>query len=232
MKVRNIKEPGPRGASTAWKLFAAVLITAILVATGAYLWHRSATGDRRKRFESQFTEYSFFTVYGADPYTMSATTDFSVAIPEGLELAERLQILTNALSRRRFGNLPIEVIRIEERDGRTIALVNLRETDWNRDIFAEYSQLWKTGRRKEAGSVYHMKDRTSWRTLYFQGSCGGGCTTIMLVQTVLQRDYGGIWLDGVEFYYEGEPISDEWDHISLSGTTYRQPEEDSESSRE
>jgi hypothetical protein len=74
--------------------------------------------------------------------------------------------------------------------------------------------------------VAQISDRgsesASWRTLYFQGSTGGACTTIMLVQTFLQNDYDGSWLDGVESYYDGRPISDQWDHIDLSGTKYRQ----------
>ena len=54
----------------------------------------------------------------------------------------------------------------------------------------------------------------------------------MLVQTFLQNDYDGSSLDGVEFYDEGEPISDQWDHISLSGTKFRETERDSEPSPE
>lgn len=125
MEERHIQALEPGGASAVRRLVAAISITAILVRTGAYWWHRSATKDLRERLESQPTEYSFFTVYGADPYTLSATTDFSVAIPEGLQLAERLQLLASALSGRRFRSLPIEVVGIEERDRKTIALVNL-----------------------------------------------------------------------------------------------------------
>lgn len=222
MEERNIQASEPRGTSAVWKLLAAIVITAILVGAGAYWWHRSAIRDLRKRLESQPTEYVSFTVYGADPYTWSATRDFSIAIPEGPLLAERLQILADALSKRRFGNLPIEVIRVEERDGKKIALVNLMETDWNRDLLPERKRLRNEGKGEEADSLSRKMQRASWQTLYFQGSTGGACTTIMLVETFLQRGYDGIWLDGVEFYYEGKPISDQWDHISLSGTKYRQ----------
>ncbi len=227
---RNIQAEETERTSSIWKLVVAVVITAIALGSGAYWRYRSATRDLRQRLESQLTEYSFFTVYGADPYTLSATTDFSMAIPEGLQLAQRLQILASALSGRRFGNLPIEVIGVEERDGKTIALVNLLETDRNRDLFAEQKRLWDEGKREQADSLYLRMQRASWRTLYFQGSCGGTCTTIMLVQTFLQKGYDGTWLDGVEFYYEGEPISDEWDHIRLSGVKLRQTERGSEPS--
>jgi len=230
MEDRNIKASEPRDASAVRRLVAAIVITAILVGTGGYLWHLSAIRNLRMHPETQPMKFVSFTVYGADPYTWSATDDFSIAIPEGLPLAGRLQILASALSRRRFDNLPIEIIGVEERDGRTIALVGLLESDWNRDLFAEQERLWDEGRGKEADSLYRKMQRPSWRTLYFQGSTGGACTTIMLVETFLQRDYDGVWLDGVEFYYEGKPISDEWDHIHLSGPKYRQTERDSGSS--
>jgi hypothetical protein len=64
---------------------------------------------------------------------------------------------------------------------------------------------------------------TSWRSGFFQGSTGGSFTTITLTKTFLQEDYEGNWIDGIEFYYEGKPIGKwDWDHIKLSGTNYRQ----------
>jgi hypothetical protein len=206
---------------------AAVLTTAIIVGTGAYLWHMSATNDLRKQIESAPADYSFFTIYGCDPYTVSATADFTVAIPERLPLAEKLRLLASTLSRVRFGNLPIEIVGIDERDGKTIATVNLLESDRNRDLRTEQKRLWQAGMKARADSLYAKMDRASWLTLFFQGSTGGGCTTRMLVRTFLHQDYDGVWIDGVDFWYEGEPISQEWDHISLSGTKYRPAARDS-----
>jgi hypothetical protein len=228
MENRDVRTTEHRGATSVWKLVAAIVVTAILVGTGAYWWHRSVIRSLVERPETQPMKYVSFTVYGADPYTLSTTDDSAIAIPEGLPLAERLQILASALSRRRFGNLPIEIVGVEERDGKTIALVNLLESDWNRDLFAREMRLWDEGKGEEAKSLRRKSQRPSWRMLYFQGSTGGACTTIMLVDTFLQRDYDGPWLDGVKFYYEGEPISREWDHIHLSGTKYRQTTQASE----
>jgi hypothetical protein len=230
MENRDVRTTEPKCATSVWKLVAAIVVTAVVVGAGAYVWHRSAVKDLRRQSEPPRTEYASFTVYGADPHTWSATDDFAIAIPEELPLAERLQVLADALSRRRFGKLPIEIIGVEERDGKTIVLVNLLESDWNRDLFAEERRLWSEGKREEAKSLRRKSQKPTWRMLYFQGSTGGACTTIMLVDTFLQRGYDGTWLDGVEFHYEGEPISDEWDHIHLTGTKYRQTAQASEPS--
>jgi len=56
---------------------------------------------------------------------------------------------------------------------------------------------------------------------YFQGSAGGQHTTVVLIESILQNDYTGDWIDEVEFYYQNEKMG-EWDHISLSGTVVRE----------
>jgi hypothetical protein len=55
---------------------------------------------------------------------------------------------------------------------------------------------------------------------FFQGSMGGGRTTIILTESTLQKQYKGEWVDAVEFYYQNEKIGD-WDHIFLSGIIKR-----------
>ena len=68
---------------------------------------------------------------------------------------------------------------------------------------------------------FPYKHRTSWKGIYFQGSCGGWSTQITLTKTFLQEDYAKDWIDGIEFYYEGSLFNEEWDHIDLSGVIYR-----------
>ncbi|MCX6320370.1 MAG: hypothetical protein NTX93_00985 [Bacteroidia bacterium] len=61
-----------------------------------------------------------------------------------------------------------------------------------------------------------------YRTWYdfFQGSMGGEQTTIILIESTLQKQYKGEWVDAVEFYYQNEKIG-EWDHTFLSGIIKR-----------
>lgn len=96
--------------------------------------------------------------------------------------------------------MPINILRIEERNNKKIAIIDLRE--------------------------FIASDSTgylpSWRTIYFQGSTGGYFTTLTLTKSFLQKDYKGKWIDGIEFYYEGKQILEgEWDHIGLYGTIWR-----------
>ena len=150
-----------------------------------------------RRIPSGVERGTFFKIYGANRDATREEINFYVAIPDDLSLLKKLKLLADKLSRFKFSYLPIDVLRIEDRGGKKIAIIELKETK------------------------YSCPSCPSWRTLYFQGSTGGYFTTLTLIETFLQRDYEGEWIDGVEFYYEGSPVSDEWDHISLSGTMYR-----------
>lgn len=192
-----------------------VVITALVVSGGVYWWQKSIAKnikDEASRTQQilqqqidglmteltgqgeKITEY-FFKVYGANNGTTDEEINFYVAIPNNLPLLGKLQQLADRLSRFEFRYLPINVLRIENHNGKKIAIIELNEI----------------------GDSYP----SSWRGLYFQGSTGGHFTTITLIKTFLQEDYKGDWIDGVEFYYEREPISDDWDHISLNGIMYR-----------
>jgi len=175
------------------KVIVAIITTALIVGGGIYFWNMMAM--KRMKVEKEF---EFFPVYGPDGDAMNLEINFYVRIPEKLPVIEKLKIVASKLSRFKF-DLPIEVLRIEEQNNKKIAVVNLLE----HEDADESSQ-------------------TNWCSVYFQGSTGGFFTTMSLRKTFLQETYGGEWIDGVEFYYEGEPILEEdWNHISLSGTIYR-----------
>ena len=50
---------------------------------------------------------------------------------------------------------------------------------------------------------------------------GGEQTTIILIESILQREFTGDWIDEVEFNYQSENIG-EWDHAFLSGVIKRE----------
>ena len=131
-------------------------------------------------------EHLYLAIVDCDSNTYAVKTDSYVRIDPHLTLAEQCQSLADQLSRLRFGNLPIEVVSIEQRDSRSVAIINLRDRE---------------------GPLRH-----SWRAGYFQGSCGGMVTSTTLVETFLQRDHAGAWFDGVEFLYEENRIS-EFQHV-------------------
>lgn len=137
---------------------------------------------------------NFFKVYDYDVGKQEEVC-FYVTMPERLPLAEKLEFLAQILSKCKFHDHPIDLLRMENRKNKKIAIIELKEPDF------PHAYTWRGG--------------------YFQGSAGGYATSIALVKTFLQEDYKGDWIDGVEFYYGGKPISSDWDHIFLDGTKYR-----------
>lgn len=130
-------------------------------------------------------------VYDCDVH-YNTYVGFCVVVPQDLPLLQKVRFLADRLSTYRFRNLPIEVLEIENRKGKHIAVIDLQE-----------------------------EDRPIWSTHYFQGSTGGYVTQTVLTMTFMQPDYKGEWIDGVEFYYQGKPM-EEWDHINLTGTILRE----------
>ncbi len=141
-----------------------------------------------------------FPVYGYDSEVRKEEVNFYAPIPADLPLHEKLDKLCWVLRMFKFNDLPVQLDGIEVRDGKKVARIHLREN-------ATTQKSWKTG--------------------YFQGSTGGHFTTVTLRKTLLQPDYTGEWIDCVEFYYEGKPVADVWDHISLTGTFCRGEDETS-----
>ena len=137
---------------------------------------------------------NFLAVYGMDSQVMNEEINFYLTLPEGLPLLDQLKFLASKLSQHKFSGLPIEILKIEEREEETIAIINLKEIT--------------------------PDSLTSWKTGYFQGSAGGVATSTTLTRTFLQEAHPGEWIDGVEFYYEGQPIGD-LDHLDLKGVKYR-----------
>jgi hypothetical protein len=113
----------------------------------------------------------------------------------------RIGILLDSVSAHNFNNLKIEVLGIDENAADyKILKINLKEDP--------------SFKIPDSLGNYH-----SWYN-FFQGSMGGECTTIILIESTLQKQYHGEWIDAVEFYYQNEKIG-EWDHIFLSGIIKR-----------
>jgi hypothetical protein len=217
--------------NTLHKIIGAVIITALVVTGVLYVWHLSVVRSIHQKQQDIDAKYDKsiraleskdMTIRGlkarigrlenalqSSPdevpgdllriYSYNANTDvegvgFYLAVPEHYSLDQKLQLVANILMKYAFKKGIIELKRIEGYAGKKIAIVELCET-------------------KECP--------WAWKGLYFQGSCGGHSTTYILVNTFLQPDYVENWVDGVKFYYEGKPITDDWDHIFLDGTKYR-----------
>ena len=146
---------------------------------------------------------NMYPIYTADSYTYEKIIDAYIYMPKETALKKKLEILTKVMSEVYFNNLPIQVVRIEEIDKKRIAILNLRESTENQGI-TDYEKL--VGK--------------TWITHYMQGSTGGTITETQLIETMLQREYKGQWIDGVKFLYNNGVC--DYEHApSLKEINYR-----------
>jgi len=144
-----------------------------------------------------------YPIYSADVNTYEKEVHFGTYIAESLSLKNKLDALSKTLSEVYFDKLPIEVLEITEANGKKTAVINLKESEEN----------------QKTTDTLQFKGQ-SWARNYFQGSTGGTMTSICLIETFLQKDYEGQWIDGVKFLYNNKVIS--FDHVpSLGVVSYR-----------
>ena len=152
---------------------------------------------------NEFALYSTKEVFdsAAGYNKMIPVVDRYISIPTNQSLIKTATILLDSVSANNFNNLKLEVTGIyNNEDSIEILKVNLEENPGFKmpDSLGNYR---------------------SWHE-YFQGSMGGGQTTIILIESALQKQFKDDWIDAVEFYYQNEKIG-EWDHVSLSGIIKR-----------
>lgn len=141
-------------------------------------------------------------------YSKDVNTDEQVVLGklelnEDMALEEKVEKLANELSEKVFDNLPIEFVKINDIEGKKVALFNLNEVGNNA------SEI-----------TFDKYEGTSWVNNYFAGSAGGGITEYTLITTLLQRNYTGEWIDGIEFTYKNSKV--EFDHVpGISEISYR-----------
>ncbi|MGV8980914.1 hypothetical protein [Clostridium sp.] len=146
---------------------------------------------------------SVYPIYSADVNSYVKEIHFGTYISEDLSVKNKLDALSKAISEIHFNNLPIEVYEITEIAGKKIVVINLKESEENQKI----------------SDVLQFKG-DSWATGYFQGSTGGEMTSVSLIETFLQKDYKGQWIDGVKFLYNNKVC--DFQHVpDLGQVSYR-----------
>ncbi len=111
----------------------------------------------------------------------------TIKVEKATTLEEKLQSIADNLSKKEFDNLPIVIEKIEEVDGKQIAIINLKDDP-------------------------SQKDGLNWMSFLNGGSTGGTITRVTLEESFLQREYKEAWIDGIKLIYEGEAIP-ELDHF-------------------
>lgn len=132
-------------------------------------------------------------IWGSDEGAERNEVICYIPVLDSLPVDKKIEVVCQRLGQLVFGWGRVQLMRIDTVDGRSIA-----EIDLVGDSIGE-----------------------PWSRHYFQGSTGGGYTTITLRRAFLQDTYHGSWVNGVRFHLNGEPIQDVWDHIFLSGIFYR-----------
>jgi hypothetical protein len=149
-------------------------------------------------------QYIVVPIYSANVDTNEKEIRTYITISKETSLEEKLNIISEKLSKYHYSNLPIEFLRFEYIGGKKIAIINLQE-------FVE---------NKVVTEIDDAKGRT-WRYHYFQGTTFGAAISMNLIETFLQREYYGEWIDGVKFIYENNPDA-RADHVeSLFEINYR-----------
>lgn len=104
-------------------------------------------------------------------------------------LEKKIEFLTKKLSEENFEGKNIKFTGIKEEKGEKIAYFDLTDTN----------------------------EKDSWFP-YFQGSFGAFTTKLSIIETLLQRDFEGKWIDGIKLTYNGK--FQEFDHISFDDLIY------------
>lgn len=135
-----------------------------------------------------------FPIYTVNWFDGNLEILFYTSLPKDFSLEEQLNSIGNKLSQYCFEGLEIDLVEIKEIENKKVAVVNLKESG--------------------------KDDGKRWTTSYFQGSSGGSATSTQLIETFLQRDYWGKWINGVEFLYENNKI--DFEHtLNLNDINYR-----------
>lgn len=158
----------------------------------------STKSTETDKTETQKQSYTVYTVYTANRNTYQKEIDAHVYLPANMEVKQKIQALADTLSKDRFEKYPIEVMKIEENDQKNIAVINLKDP-------------------------VNGGENATWVQKHLQGSTGGSVTSVSLVETFLQKDSSGEWVDGVRFLYNGKPCDEnQFQHApALTKTQFR-----------
>ncbi len=135
----------------------------------------------------EVTEKQEFDLFTGNVDSYEKEKSETIKVEKETTLEEKLQSIADHLSKKEFENLPIVIEKIEEWEGKQIAIINLRDDP-------------------------SQKEGLNWMSFLNGGSTGGTITRVTLEESFLQREYKEAWIDGIKLVYEGEAIP-ELDHF-------------------
>lgn len=132
-------------------------------------------------------------IYTSNIDTGASENHSIVSVLKLLPVNKKMSHLALKLSNENFQGKPIVLKEIVIEEGKKIAYFDLQ--DKNKDISS--TDNWYSS---------------------FQGSTGAQSTLNSIVDTLLQKEFKGEWIDGVNLTYNGQYI--EFDHISFENVHY------------
>ncbi len=136
-------------------------------------------------------------IYGYDIDTDNTEVISWMPLISSNGMKKNMDILAKYMEEKYFNEGHINIDELIEVDGKSVAIINLKEKESNT-----------------------KKKISMWMSRYFGGSAGGRATESRLKLTFLQPDYFGEWIDGVKFLYEGKPLV--LDHVNAPDIIYRE----------
>ena len=132
-------------------------------------------------------------IYTSNIDTGASENHSIVSVLKLLPINKKMSHLALKLSNENFQGKPIVLKEIVIEEGKKIAYFDLQ--DKNKDISSP----------------------DNWYSS-FQGSTGAQLTLNSIVDTLLQKEFKGDWIDGINLTYNGQYI--EFDHISFENVHY------------
>ena len=139
------------------------------------------------------TQKEKLIIYTSNIETGASENHSVVSVLKLLPINKKMSHLALKLSNENFQGKPIVLKEIVIEEGKKIAYFDLQ--DKNKDISSP----------------------DNWYSS-FQGSTGAQSTLNSIVDTLLQKEFKGDWIDGINLTYNGQYI--EFDHISFENIVY------------
>ncbi|MCH4889465.1 hypothetical protein EZV73_17930 [Acidaminobacter sp. JC074] len=133
-----------------------------------------------KQLSNDLIKYKedYLIIYGSDDQAQEVELAYFIDYDKELSLVEQLKWIADNMSEYSFAGYPIELVAIEDIEGKKIAHVDLREPE---------------------------NQENGWSVNFFMGSSQGIMTADTLVESFLQKDRElDEWIDGVYFSYQGK----------------------------
>lgn len=151
-----------------------------------------------------------FKIYDGDYGSYKEELAKVIEIEENLELEDKFDRLMKSLSETLYDDYKIET-RIEDRDGKKIAIVNLVEE--------------ASSEMKSFENIYkNMKDEDKQNTWKYKFTSGVAKAIVILESfdaTIMQYDYDGEWIDGYMIYHNSETLKDVYRNKTVTDIKWR-----------